>query len=60
MYTTISTKQHGMNMISIDQLTGHGIYYIAVNSSYLHKSFSSIEDAIIHINTYLPVKNKQY
>ena len=60
MYTTIESKLHGMNNIAITQLTGHGIYYVIVNESPLHKSFSSIKDAVDHVNEYLYVKGYEY
>ncbi len=60
MYNTITAKQHGMNFITVAQLAGHGIYYVQVNNSWLHISFHKVDDAISHINTYLPVKGIEY
>lgn len=60
MYQTIESKQHGMNNVEIAQLKGHGIYYVIVNDSPLHKSFRSIEDAVSHVNKYLPVSGCKY
>ena len=60
MYTTIESKLHGMNNVEIKQLTGHGIYYVFVNGSLLHKSFNSIKAAVEHINEYLYVKGYEY
>jgi hypothetical protein len=60
MLTTIESKIHGMYDVSIKQLTGHGIYYVFLGNSPLHKSFYNIQDAVNHINTYLPVKGYEY
>lgn len=60
MYTTIESKRHGINNVEIAQLTGHGIYYVILNSSPLLKSFYNIVDAVAHVNEFLPVRGCKY